>query len=51
VKTPDAFLVIPAGTVATPAAVVGAANGIVGVPNGSLTYAGEDDAALLRIQP
>jgi Domain of unknown function (DUF5122) beta-propeller len=51
VKTPAAFLVTPAGTVATPAAVVGTANGIVGVPNGSLTYAGESDAALLRIQP
>ena len=51
IKAPDAFLLIPAGTVATPAAVVGAANGIVGVPNGSLTYAGATDAALLRIQP
>jgi hypothetical protein len=50
-KRPDAFLVTPAGAVTTPAGVVGRALGIVRVPNGSLTFAGETDAFVLRVQP
>ena len=51
VKAPDAFLIETTGVVGTPAAVVGVANGVVGMPNGSLTFAGETDAALIRVQP
>src|SRR5207244_10813043 len=50
-KTPRAFLGAPNGTVTTPAGSLGTPNGIVLTPDGSQTFAGERDAALLKILP
>jgi uncharacterized delta-60 repeat protein len=50
-KTPRSILSTPAGTVTAPAGTVANPNGIVMTPNGSQTFAGGEDAALLKIIP
>jgi uncharacterized delta-60 repeat protein len=48
-RKPDSVLVAPNGTVTNPGGTTAAANGTLLIPNGSQTYAGDDDAALLKI--
>jgi uncharacterized delta-60 repeat protein len=48
-RKPNAVLVAPDGTVTNPGGTTAAATGTLLIPNGSETYAGDDDAALLKI--
>jgi hypothetical protein len=50
-RTPDALLGTPAATVTVPGATVGFPTGTVTMPNGSLTFAGANDAVLLKLRP
>ena len=49
--TPASVLEVPTGTVTTPTDTLGDPNGTVLTANGSETYAGAEDAFLLRIAP
>jgi len=48
-RTPSSVLVTPNGTITIPAGTSEVATGTLLTPNGSQTYAGDDDAALLKI--
>jgi uncharacterized delta-60 repeat protein len=48
-RRPDSTLVAPEGTVTNPGGVLDVAPGTLLVPNGSETYAGDDEAVLLKI--
>lgn len=48
-RRPDSTLVTPDGTVTNPGGTLAPAPGSLLIPNGSETYAGDDDAALLKI--
>ena len=50
-RTPEAFLGTPTATVTVPDATVGFPTGTVTMPNGSLTFAGANDAMLLKLRP
>jgi len=50
-RTPASTLVAPNGTITIPAGTSEVATGTLLIPNGSQTYAGDDDAALLKVVP